>query len=57
MQKQLLVLKINGADGRELTASISMEDIQKVGNTKGEEAVKNAIYGVFKQLIEKLRTT
>jgi len=43
-----LILKVVGANNRELEAILNLVDIQKMANEHGEDAVKNSIYGIFK---------
>jgi hypothetical protein len=51
-----LTLILTGSDPKnELYASIALLDIQKLSDSHGDDAVKNCIHGIFKQLIEKLK--
>lgn len=57
MEKQKLTISLTGYGNRKLEAVIDMTDIQNNFNKFGHDVVKNQIYDIFKQLIERAKTT
>ena len=50
-----LTIKVTGNDSRELQAVLEMSAVQALATKSGEEAVRDAIYGVFKQLCDAIK--
>lgn len=52
-----LTLTVTDGNGKDIIATMTLQDIQKVYNAnKNENQVKDAIYGVFKQLIDRMKS-
>ena len=51
-----LTMTVTDAQGKEIIANMSLQDVQNVFNAnKNEGQVKDAIYGVFKQLVDRMK--
>ena len=52
----LLTISVTDAEGKEIMGTMPLTSIQKVYDAnKSEDQVKDAVYGVFKQLVERMK--
>jgi hypothetical protein len=52
-----VTITVTNATGEDISANMTLQDIQKVFDAnKSETNVKEAIYGVFKQLIDRMKS-
>jgi len=51
-----LTITVSDANGKDVTATMALSDVQNVYNAnKNEGQVRDAVYGVFKQLVDRIK--